>query len=113
MALNLLDEKWMRRCIQLAKNGRQSASPNPMVGAVIVHDDNIIGEGWHRECGTPHAEVNAVRSVPDSLRRLIPESTIYVSLEPCAHFGRTPPCAEMIVRQGFRRCVVGCIDPFA
>ena len=63
MALNLPDEKWMRRCIQLAKNGRQSASPNPMVGAVIVHDDKIIGEGWHRECGTPHAEVNAVRSV--------------------------------------------------
>ena len=113
MALNLLDEKWMRRCIQLAKNGCQSASPNPMVGAVIVHENKIIGEGWHRECGTPHAEVNAVRSVPDSLHRLIPESTIYVSLEPCAHFGRTPPCAEMIVRQGFHRCVVGCIDPFA
>ena len=113
MSINVPDEKWMRRCIQLAKNGRQSASPNPMVGAVIVHDNKIIGEGWHRECGTPHAEVNAVRSVPDSLRRLIPESTIYVSLEPCAHFGRTPPCAEMIVRQGFRRCVVGCIDPFA
>lgn len=87
------------------------APPNPMVGAVIVYDDRIIGEGYHRKCGEAHAEVNAVNSVAD--KSLLRNATIYVSLEPCAHYGKTPPCAELIVRMGFKRVVVGCIDPFA
>lgn len=104
------DEKYMARCLQLAMNGRFGASPNPMVGAVIVHDGKIIGEGYHRQCGGPHAEVNAVRSVKDE--RLLRESTMYVSLEPCAHYGKTPPCADMIVEKGIPRVVIGCRDSF-
>lgn len=100
----------MRRCIELAKCGFGTASPNPMVGAVIVHDGKIIGEGWHRRCGEAHAEVNAVNSVKD--KSLLKESTIYVSLEPCAHVGRTPACADMLIREGIPRVVVGSIDPF-
>lgn len=105
------DEKYMRRCLQLARNGRQGAAPNPMVGAVIVCDGTIIGEGYHRRCGEAHAEVNAIRSV----RRpeLLPRATIYVSLEPCSHDGRTPPCADLLIEKRLRRVVVGCIDPFA
>ena len=107
------DEKFMRRCLQLARNGRRNAKPNPMVGAVIVHDGRIIGEGYHVRCGEGHAEVNAFASVKPEDEPLLPESTIYVSLEPCAHEGRTPPCADLIVRKGVRRVVVGCIDEFA
>lgn len=106
-------EMWMRRCLQLARGGALHASPNPMVGAVIVHDGRIIGEGYHICCGQAHAEVNAIRSVRPSDRTLLADSTIYVSLEPCAHYGRTPPCAELIVRTGIPRVVVGCRDPFA
>lgn len=104
------DEKYIARCIQLAKNGRCNAAPNPMVGAVIVHNDTIIGEGYHIRCGEPHAEVNAIRSVKDE--SLLKESTIYVSLEPCSHYGKTPPCADLIINKGIRRVVVGCQDPF-
>lgn len=100
----------MRRCIELAKCGFGTASPNPMVGAIIVHNGKIIGEGWHRRCGEAHAEVNAVNSVKD--KSLLKESTIYVSLEPCAHVGRTPACADMLIREGIPRVVVGSIDPF-
>ncbi len=107
------DESYMRRCIQLARNGRQHAAPNPMVGAVIVHDGRVIGEGFHAVCGQAHAEVNAINSVRPADRPLLRESTLYVSLEPCAHFGRTPPCAALIVKTGIPRVVVGCIDPFA
>ena len=107
------DELYMRRCLELARHGLQGAPPNPMVGAVIVHRGRIIGEGWHRRCGGPHAEVNAVASVAAADARLLPESTIYVSLEPCSHWGRTPPCAELLVQKRFRRVVVGCVDPFA
>ncbi|MBQ9641763.1 MAG: bifunctional diaminohydroxyphosphoribosylaminopyrimidine deaminase/5-amino-6-(5-phosphoribosylamino)uracil reductase RibD [Bacteroidaceae bacterium] len=107
------DELYMRRCIQLAQNGMQNAQPNPMVGAVIVHQDRIIGEGYHVRCGEGHAEVNACASVKPQDTHLIPQSTIYVSLEPCSHWGKTPPCAELLASKGFRRCVVGCIDPFA
>ncbi len=103
----------MTRCIQLAKNGELSAAPNPMVGAVIVHNDRIIGEGYHIRCGGPHAEVNAFRSVKPEDEHLLPESTLYVSLEPCAHYGHTPPCAELVVKKGVRRVVIGCMDPFA
>lgn len=106
-------EKYMRRCLELAKCGELHAAPNPMVGAVIVHDDRIIGEGFHTCCGKAHAEVNAIQSVKPENRGLLTTSTLYVSLEPCAHFGRTPPCAHLIVRMGIPRVVVGCIDPFA
>ena len=104
----------MRRCLQLARNGMQNARPNPMVGAVIVADDGrIIGEGYHQRCGEGHAEVNAFASVKPEDEPLLGNATIYVSLEPCAHYGKTPPCAELIVRKGVKRCVVGCTDPFA
>ena len=107
------DERWMRRCLELARCGESGAAPNPMVGAVIVWNDTIIGEGYHIRCGEGHAEVNAIASVRKENRHLLQESTIYVSLEPCAHYGRTPPCAELIVRTHPRRVVVGCIDPFS
>ncbi len=104
-----VDEKYMRRALQLAANGRGFTSPNPMVGAVIVADGHIIGEGWHRRCGGPHAEVNAVNSVHD--KELLRRSTMYVTLEPCSHYGKTPPCADMIVNMGIPRVVIGSLDP--
>ena len=108
------DQKYMRRCIQLAKNGRQNAKPNPMVGAVIVSNDGrIIGEGYHVRCGEGHAEVNAFASVRQEDEPLLKEATIYVSLEPCSHYGKTPPCADLIIKKGVRRVVVGCVDEFA
>ena len=107
------DEKYMRRCLQLARGGRQNAKPNPMVGAVIVWHDRIIGEGYHVRCGEGHAEVNAFASVRPEDEAKLRDATIYVSLEPCSHFGRTPPCADLIVSKGVRRAVVGCVDPFA
>ena len=104
----------MQRCIQLAKNGRQNAKPNPMVGAVIVSaDGRIIGEGYHVRCGEGHAEVNAFASVRPEDEALLRDATIYVSLEPCSHYGKTPPCADLIIKKGVRRVVVGCIDEFA
>ncbi|MFV0553992.1 MAG: bifunctional diaminohydroxyphosphoribosylaminopyrimidine deaminase/5-amino-6-(5-phosphoribosylamino)uracil reductase RibD [Mangrovibacterium sp.] len=105
------NEKYIKRCIELAKLGAGSVAPNPMVGAVVVHHDRIIGEGYHRKYGEAHAEVNAIAAVKD--KNLLKESTIYVSLEPCAHYGKTPPCAELIIRNGIPRVVVGSIDPFA
>lgn len=101
----------MYRCIQLAKCGETGAPPNPMVGAVVVCNGRIIGEGFHRRCGGPHAEVNAINSVTD--KRLLSQSTIYVSLEPCAHYGKTPPCADLIIQSKIPRVVIGCTDPFA
>ncbi len=116
-----LDEKYMQRCLQLAANGIQGARPNPMVGAVIVanrpsaigHQPSIIGEGYHVRCGQGHAEVNAFASVRPEDEPLLKDSTIYVSLEPCSHYGKTPPCADLIIKKGVRRVVVGTIDPFA
>ena len=108
----------MRRAIQLARNGELTAHPNPMVGAVIVTTPDpspigrVVGEGYHHAAGEPHAEVNAVRSVRPEDLALLPQSTIYVTLEPCAHYGRTPPCAELLVRHKIGRVVVGCVDPF-
>lgn len=104
------DEKYIRRCIELARNGMCNAAPNPMVGAVIVRDGKIIGEGYHARCGEGHAEVNAIRSVKNE--ELLKDSTIYVSLEPCSHYGKTPPCADLIISKGIPRVVVGCVDPF-
>ena len=118
-----VDEKYMWRCLQLARNGRQNAKPNPMVGAVIVvpmaqqssstTEYRIIGEGYHVRCGQGHAEVNAFASVRPEDEPLLSQATIYVSLEPCSHYGKTPPCADLIIRKGVRRVVVGCIDEFA
>lgn len=110
---NQADERFMARCIELARMGRPTAAPNPMVGAVVVCDGRILGEGFHIRPGEPHAEVNALRAVSAADRPLLGRSTIYVSLEPCAHFGRTPPCADLIVREGLARCVAGVADPFA
>ena len=105
------EEKYMRRCIELAKNGLCNVAPNPMVGAVIVCDGRIIGEGYHVRCGEAHAEVNAIRSVKDE--SLLKRSTIYVSLEPCSHYGKTPPCADLIIEKQIPRIVIGCRDPFS
>ena len=107
------DELFMRRCLQLAANGRQNAKPNPMVGAVIVCEGRIIGEGYHVRCGQSHAEVNAFSSVKPCDLENLRRSTIYVSLEPCCHFGKTPPCADLIIQKGVKRVVVGCLDPFS
>lgn len=109
-----LDEKYMRRCLQLARNGQLLAKPNPMVGAIIVSKEGrIIGEGYHVRCGEGHAEVNAFASVKSEDEALLHEATVYVSLEPCSHYGKTPPCADLIISKGVLRVVCGCIDPFA
>lgn len=107
------DILYMQRCLQLAKNGLINAKPNPMVGAVIVYNGRIIGEGYHVRCGEGHAEVNAFLSVKPSDEKYLKDSTIYVSLEPCSHYGKTPPCADLIIEKGVKRVVCGCIDPFA
>lgn len=103
---------YMHRCIQLARLGAGYTAPNPMVGAVLVHEHTIIGEGWHQQYGGPHAEVHCFETVPAHLRHLIPQSTLYVSLEPCNHFGKTPPCSLRILQEGVSHVVVGCTDPF-
>ena len=106
-----VDERFMFRAIELARMGMGNVSPNPMVGCVIVHNGLIVGEGYHREYGKPHAEVNAINSVKS--KELLIESTLYVTLEPCAHFGKTPPCSDLIIEKGIPNVVVGTIDPFA
>ncbi|RXP63517.1 bifunctional diaminohydroxyphosphoribosylaminopyrimidine deaminase/5-amino-6-(5-phosphoribosylamino)uracil reductase RibD [Lutibacter sp. HS1-25] len=103
-----LQEKYIKRCIELAKNGLGTTYPNPMVGSVIVLNDVIIGEGWHQKAGEPHAEVNAINAVKD--KSLLKNATIYVSLEPCSHFGKTPPCANLIVESGIKNVVIGIVD---
>ncbi len=106
-----IEERFMRRALQLARLGAGHTLPNPMVGAVIAGPDGtIIGEGWHRQCGQAHAEVNAVNSVKDVNN--LKNSTIYVTLEPCSHYGKTPPCARLLIERGIPRVVVGCLDPF-
>ena len=114
------DERYMQRCLQLARCGQQNAKPNPMVGAVIVVSgtsenapERIIGEGYHVRCGQGHAEVNAFASVRPEDESLLSQATMYVSLEPCSHYGKTPPCADLIISKGIKRVVVGCIDEFA
>ena len=110
----------MQRCLQLARNGWQNAKPNPMVGAVIVlphplegAGGRLLGEGYHVRCGQGHAEVNAFASVSAEDEKLLHEAMMYVSLEPCSHYGKTPPCADLIIRKGVKRVVVGCVDEFA
>lgn len=104
------DIRYMKRALQLAENGLGNTSPNPMVGCVIVYENQIIGEGFTSPYGGPHAEVNALRSVSD--HSLLPQSTVYVTLEPCAHHGKTPPCSDLLVEKGVRRVVIACRDPF-
>lgn len=103
-----IHQKYINRCIELAKNGLGTTYPNPLVGSVIVYNDEIIGEGWHKKAGEPHAEVNAIISVKD--KSLLTKSTIYVSLEPCSHFGKTPPCSDLIIEKKIPNVVIGTID---
>jgi diaminohydroxyphosphoribosylaminopyrimidine deaminase/5-amino-6-(5-phosphoribosylamino)uracil reductase len=103
-----IDEVFMRRSLELAELGRGSVSPNPLVGSVIVHNSKIIGEGWHKKFGEPHAEVNAVNSVMD--KSLLKESTVYVNLEPCSHMGKSPPCADMLIANGVQKVVIANLD---
>lgn len=98
----------MQRCITLARNGLGTTYPNPLVGSVIVYNDEIIGEGWHQKSGEPHAEVNAINSVKD--KSLLSKSTIYVNLEPCSHWGKTPPCADLIVKMKIKNVIIGTVD---
>jgi diaminohydroxyphosphoribosylaminopyrimidine deaminase / 5-amino-6-(5-phosphoribosylamino)uracil reductase len=107
------DDIFMERCLKLAELGAGYTSPNPLVGAVLVHEGSIIGEGYHKEYGGPHAEVNCINSVRDTDRSLIPHSSLYVSLEPCVHHGKTPPCTDLILREKIPRVVIGCRDPFS
>lgn len=110
--LRSADEAFMRRCLAVAANGRGYVSPNPMVGCLVVHNGSIIAEGYHRRYGGPHAEVEAIENARErGLSHLFPESTLYVSLEPCSHYGKQPPCAVKVAESGFRRVVVACGDP--
>ena len=102
----------MSRCLQLAKLGAGNVAPNPMVGAILVYNDKIIGEGYHQQCGEAHAEVNCIASVSKENIPLIKESTLYVSLEPCSHFGKTPPCTDLIIKNKIKKVVIGCKDVY-
>lgn len=108
----MTDERYIKRCLELAEKAKGNTAPNPMVGAVLVHHGKIIGEGWHRQYGEAHAEVNCINNVPGEYKHLIPESTMYVSLEPCAHYGKTPPCAERIIKEKIRKVIICNDDPF-
>lgn len=105
-----IHDKYIHRCLQLATLGAGDVAPNPMVGAVLVHDNIIIGEGYHKQFGNAHAEVNCIQNVPGHLQYLITESTLYVSLEPCAHFGKTPPCTDLIIKYKIPNVVIACTD---
>ena len=105
------DEDFMRRCLDLARLGEYYVAPNPMVGAVLVRGEQIVGEGWHQQYGGPHAEVNCFRDAESRGETYFGDCTLYVSLEPCSHFGKTPPCANLIVEKKVKRVVVGSLDP--
>lgn len=107
-----IDEQYMYRCLQLAQLGSGFTAPNPMVGAILVCNDRIIGEGYHQKYGAPHAEPNCINSTKEEDKVLIPSSTLYVSLEPCTHFGKTPPCTDLITQHNIKKVVIGCRDPF-
>ena len=108
MINNTIHEKYMQRCIELAKLGIGNVAPNPMVGSVIIYNGKIIGEGFHRKYGEAHAEVSAINSVKD--KSLLKKSTIYVNLEPCSHHGKTPPCANLIAKLGIPNIIIGSVD---
>ena len=103
---------FMQRCIDLAQKGMGAVAPNPMVGAVLVYENRIIGEGWHQQFGAPHAEVHCIQSVAIEDKQFIPQSTLYVSLEPCNHYGKTPPCSDLIIHSQIKKVVIACTDPF-
>jgi diaminohydroxyphosphoribosylaminopyrimidine deaminase / 5-amino-6-(5-phosphoribosylamino)uracil reductase len=107
-----IPKRYMQRCLQLAAMGARQVAPNPMVGAVLVYEDRVIGEGYHEKFGEAHAEVNCINSVAEADKKLIDESTMYVSLEPCAHFGKTPPCTHLIIKNKIPKVVIGCRDSF-
>jgi len=107
------EEIYMLRCLELAQKGIGQVAPNPMVGAILVDNGRVIGEGWHQRYGGAHAEVNCIASVAAEDRPRISKSCLYVSLEPCSHFGKTPPCTDLIIREKIPEVVIGCIDPFA
>jgi len=107
-----IHDKYMHRCLELAKLGAGNVAPNPMVGAVLVYEDRIIGEGYHKEYGKAHAEVNCIESVKGEDKKLIEKSTLYVSLEPCSHYGKTPPCADRIIKEKIPVVVIGCRDSY-
>lgn len=112
-ALMTIDEQYMQRCIELARKGAGSVAPNPMVGAVLLYNGRIVGEGWHQQYGEAHAEVNCIhQAIEKGHSELISQSTIYVSLEPCAHFGKTPPCSDLIIKHKIQKVVIGCRDSF-
>lgn len=111
ISMDNINELYMRRALQLAGHGAGRVAPNPMVGAVVVSDGRIIGEGFHASYGGPHAEVNAISSVKEADRHLLSKATIYVTLEPCSHYGKTPPCAKLIIDTGIPNVVTGAPDP--
>ena len=106
---NFTDEYFMKRCLDLAKNGLGTTYPNPIVGAIIVYKNKIIGKGWHEKAGKRHAEINAILNVKD--KSLLSKSTMYANLEPCSHHGKTPPCVDTIKRFSIPKVVIGSIDP--
>ena len=106
------NEQYMNRCIELAKLGAGNVAPNPMVGAVLEFDNKIIGEGYHQKYGEAHAEVNCINSVEEEKKFIIEKSTLYVSLEPCSHYGKTPPCVDIIIKNKIKKVVIGCIDVY-
>lgn len=107
------DTLYMKRCLELATLGQFYVAPNPMVGAVLVYENTIIGEGFHEKYGQAHAEVNAINNVKPENRQLISKSTLYVNLEPCSHHGKTPPCSDLIVRSQIPRVIIGCVDSYS
>jgi len=108
----MIHQLYMQRCIDLAQKGMGAVAPNPMVGAVLVYENRIIGEGWHQQFGGPHAEVHCIQSVANEDKQFIPQSTLYVSLEPCNHYGKTPPCSDLIIHSQIKKVVIACTDPF-
>ena len=105
-----IHEKFMKKCLDLAILGAEKAKPNPLVGCVIVHKGKIISEGYHEQFGCSHAEVNAIKKVKN--KKLLPNSTLYVNLEPCSHKGKTPPCVDLIIKNKIKKIVIGTLDPF-
>src|ERR1700761_1195383 len=112
MEANVTDKEYMQRAMELAQRAKGHTSPNPMVGAVLVYNGKVIGEGWHHFYGSDHAEVNCLKNVHEENKHLVPESTMYVNLEPCAHFGITPPCAARLVKEKVKKVVIANKDPF-
>ena len=107
-----IDQKYIHRCIELAKMGAGYVAPNPMAGAVLVYKERIIGEGYHQQYGHAHAEVNCINSVREEDKNLINASTLYISLEPCVHYGKTPPCTDLIITNRIKKVIIGCLDPY-